>query len=185
MDIIQGTPTDDKFPVGVMVRLVTERAHSGDVFSTGHEFNNISGGSHADVLLQPPSNGDEIHVFRYSFTPDVSAERVRLYEGTTVTDTGTAPEVDEPTQRNDGYTPSATVTVSPSVDATGTLLSKEGVPDGQGGQSPNAAVEVQGVDIGLAPGTNYLLRFTNDTNNSADTVYFSMLRYRLKSDELK
>lgn len=185
MDIIQGATVDEKFPAQVFTQLLSERAHTGNVFATSHEFNNVSPGGVADVLLQAPTNGDEVHVVTYAFTPDVSSETVKLYEDPALSTTGSAPDADVATQRSDGFTPSATVTVGPSVDSVGTLLSLEGVPDGGPGRGENAPVEVDGVDIGLDGGTDYLLRFTNDSSNTADTIYFTMLRYRFGASELK
>lgn len=185
VDLLNTTPHDSEFPAAVGVSLLTERAHTGNGYASSHKFGQVSGGGTASVLIQTPPNGDVPHLTGYSFSPDVSGEEVRIYEGTAVSGTGGAPDAVQSLSRRPETSPSTTVTVNPSVDTAGELMELEGVPNGGGGPSGNASVEKDAIDWTLDSGTNYLLEFTNTTSNQASVVYFNADWYEVREEELK
>ena len=139
---------------------ITARARVGEVYHFSHYFEEIGDGGNADLLVQTGANLITIRV-------SLSAQKrtlYRAYEGTTITDPGSA-VLETPRNRNTDFTFTSTVTHTPTVDTIGTNFAVDLVPAGQqnsasGGIGNDLAVWV------LKPNTNYLLRATNISGGS-------------------
>jgi len=133
-------------------------------FAVGHRFPSVGAGASIDIYFENPSDsGREVVIITVEVTPLAQSD-IDIYEGNTVTATGTAL-----TPRNLNRGSSITSVVNAEYGGTyglGPLIFDDVCPGGSKKQAVGGAAEV-GETAVIPPGSNFLVRVTNQ---SADTT---------------
>jgi len=135
-----------------------EAVHDGVMFEASYIFVSVAGSANADILVIVGSK-KELHVTFHI----VSAGQglIYLYESPTITANGTALTIND-MNRVTKNTSDASAFYTPTVGATGTVLSQSIVEGGTGGNKIGGQVR-WGTEWILKKSTEYLIRVTNNT----------------------
>ena len=147
----KGASRFDISNVPVSIDWVHHQIHLGNLFS----FSNISAVSANHVLEFLVSTGASMPHLRPILQSD-DACRLDLYEGTTTSNDGT-PGTIYNRNRNSARTLTATVFVTPTLTADGTLIHSEQLQTAKGSYGGKDEWDREFI---LKPNTKYLLRFT-------------------------
>lgn len=153
------------------IDLPLQRLHEGLAFSSSQEWANIPAGASRDVLIQTDPTV-EMHI-QFGVSTGGPTE-IQLYEAPTFSGVG-ATMLTSNRNRRSSNTPLATVTVSPTVTTTGTLVAEvilEGVSTPGEGGITGGSIELGFDEWILDPGVDYLFRITNDDVVPANATQF-------------
>lgn len=150
-----------------IISSVHEKVHDGQFFYTNHVFTGVTSSSSVDYLIKTDSN-EYLHS---AFEVDVGADcRTFIYEGTTVSNDGTALTAFN-SNRSSSNTLSSTFFHTPTVTGVGTLIKQSYIPGTTGrritGGGTGDSIAREGGEVILKPNETYLVRITNV---SSDTI---------------
>lgn len=144
-----------------------EQVLAGDFFFWSTLNQGVATGTSLDILII--TGAEETHLFS---SIKVEAKfTIELYEGTTVSDNGTAQTIQN-LRRSSANTPNGSIYTGPTVDSVGTLIENDAILGGGGGGGASAtriggiAQRVLGWVLDVS--TNYLLRITNNSGGASD-----------------
>jgi hypothetical protein len=113
---------------------------------------------------------EEMHLQKIGLTTERGNIDILAYEGTTVSDDGTAlPSFNQ--NRQSALTPDGVIYTGPTVTGVGTLVHTNWFPPtatGTGLSAEGFVGESNGEEWILAPNTNYLIRITNNSGAEID-----------------
>lgn len=139
--------------------------HEGFMYEAGAYVTAVTNAANYDILLAVPA-ATFPHFREVRLHLGDTPGRVRMYEGVTTSDDGSA-VTEFNRNRNSANTPGTVVTTAPTVSDTGTLLSDKLVPDVGGFLAAGGFEEAGfGEEWILQPSTKYLVRFTNSSGGS-------------------
>ena len=138
-------------------------AHDGMMFSTTGKLTGLANAGVQDILIQ--TNGTHMHLHKVSFAFGRGDIDIASYEGGNIA-AGT-PLVNQNTNRNSSNTSGASISYSPAITTTGTLIHQRWVPPTAAGTGPRPGAGLSDLandeEWILAPNTSYLIRLTNNS----------------------
>lgn len=156
---------DSKRNGQVSITTPHDAVHDGIMFEISHIFANVaSGGGNADILIV---NGSSKELHTTIHVVSGAEASMYMYESPTVTAVGTQLAINDMNRTTRNSPVSTTAYHTPTIGAVGTLLSESLIEGGTAGRAIGGQVR-WGTEWILRKSTNYLIRITNNTQNTAN-----------------
>lgn len=152
---------------------IHRRIHLGDKYIASHDFGSVSRDDNADVLLQNPS-GSIPHLTKKFFNTEIEQAKIYFYEDPTFSDSGEGLETGVQNLKRTEGAGNVQPTVNPTIDDEGTLLDIQSIA-GTKVSGPSRGVDH--IEWILKPSTDYLIRFTNESDSSTDICVINLSWY--------